>query len=155
MTLLKSVKTFDARLQCAQGKANSTCTVTSSWMCFQSVEANPSPLLSPIFARACIQLAGTVTPNTLSDWQIDDHDLISHGIKTLSKQVNFGPSVLGDTLYSSHAYRSHAPAHSLIRHSITGTRVLLIYTARRARRRHLRQWGKWMHSGKTTSNIVS
>jgi hypothetical protein len=98
MTLLKSVKTFDARLQCAEGKANSTCTVTSSWMRFQSVEANPSPLLSPVFARARIQLAGTVTPNTLSDWQIDDHDLISHGIKTLSKQVNFGHSVLGDTL---------------------------------------------------------
>ena len=102
MTLLKSVKTFDARLQCAEGKANSTCTVTSSWMRFQSVEANPSPLLSPIFARPRILLAGTVTPNTLSaDWQIDDHDLISHGIKTLSKQVNFRPSVLGDTLYSS------------------------------------------------------
>src|SRR5216683_2523718 len=98
-------------------------------MCFQLVEANPSLLLSPIFTRACIQLAGTVTPNTLSDWQIDDHDLISHGIKMLSKQVNFGHSVLGDTLYSSRAYRSHPPAHSLIRHSCTGTQVLFIYMA--------------------------
>jgi len=148
MTLLKSVKTFDARLQCAEGKANSTCTVTSSWMRFQSVEANPSPLLSPVFARARIQLAGTVTPNTLSDWQIDDHDLISHGIKTLSKQVNFGHSILGDIL-TLHAPigPTRLPTHSSVTQLLAHEYCL-----------YIRPGGRDVatcDSGKTTSNIVS